>query len=325
MSVKGKIEIPINLGKKDGDERKSGYVRAIFKRHLEVLPLWRSFGLLGKSESKKRNFDTSEHMIGVASTCYVVGSELKERGYIDKQDVLLLENAALVHDLLKDVEVGLIKRAIALEFDPEAYQNFLTSTTLILGIENKTKELLIAHSDRLFSNDPGARGLAAYDLAGEINVAMLLHLDIPAEVVDIQKMIGHTACVDIEKVLKDTTSTGQLNRLFILQLIMHYADDIVTANEYAPNVIVSGVRDGKNALDFRCIQNMNNPKYSQFNNAWLGDSRGNGLETAYELQRRVGHMVEARLSAMLGVDDPLSLPDFVNSEVRKRMDRMSVK
>lgn len=163
-------------------------------------------------------------------------------------------------------------------------------------------------------NDPNkGYGQEGYDQAGKESKALLEKLRVPEKIIELTQSVGHTSCPEIDKKLVFSPITPEL----LKKLILHYVDDIVIN----PNIIDPTVdKDGSNALDRRCSQNENNPRYANYNNAWINDPRRLiNNETAFEMQRRVGHKVEEFLSFTLGVNNPSRLPQIINNRIQKNM------
>ena len=94
-------------------------------------------------------------------------------------------------------------------------------------------------------------------------------------------------------------------------------DDIVTnPNIIDPSITTDEKGNALNALDRRCIQNENNPVYKNFNQAWKTDPRNKTGETAFEMQRRVGHLVEGKLAELADVENPLTLPEVIHKQMQ---------
>jgi hypothetical protein len=76
-------------------------------------------------------------------------------------------------------------------------------------------------------------------------------------------------------------------------------------------------------LDRRIDKNESNPRYRQINED--GKLFFNG-ETAYQAQRRIGHMVEKRIAKLIELKsgekiDPLKLPEIIDMEIKNKIDK----
>lgn len=104
-------------------------------------------------------------------------------------------------------------------------------------------------------------------------------------------------------------------------IVMHYLDDYTINSDWVTPVNV--LEDGRriNDLDRRIDRLEANPKYAQLNED--GRTIFNG-ETAYQAQRRVGHLLETTLARLISQKqgtkiDPLDLPEFVDENIRQRI------
>lgn len=107
----------------------------------------------------------------------------------------------------------------------------------------------------------------------------------------------------------------------IAYIVMHYLDDYTINADWVTPVNV--LEDGRriNDLDRRIDRLEANPKYAQINED--GRTIFNG-ETAFQAQRRVGHLLEATLARLINEKqgrnlDPLDLPEFIDENIRQRI------
>ncbi len=282
------LKKPLNLLERDGDPRKSAYVRKLVNDAREywhtfsagkggsirpsIFRLHKAEGLFEKKPDGGRKHMAPEHILTVMAGCFALARLLK----LSEQDTRDLLLGAAVHDVNKDIEFQLVRESIK---NPEAGY--------------------------------GQRG---YDTAGNISAQKLKFAGVPANIIRIHGVCGHAACPDTETALQKE----ELSSEDIQKLVLHYIDDIVTN----PNIIDPAIthdEQGKrlNALDRRCIQNEKNQSYVEYNEAWKNDPRNKTGETAFVMQRRVGHLVENKLAELLGVNDPVTLPEVIYKQMQK--------
>jgi hypothetical protein len=231
---------------------------------------------------EKKDDGTRKHMAPEHMITVMTGCKaLGELLGLEEQDIRDLVLIGAVHDVNKDIEFKLVRAGI---------------------------------------NDPAAGyGQKGYDLAGDISEQKLRFAGVPEEIVEAHDKTGHASCPEVEKLLQDTVDKV-LSPADVKALVLHYVDDIVTN----PNIIDPALTEDDsgnrlNALDRRCIQNEHNATYKNFNIAWQTDPRNVTGETAFVMQRRVGHLVEARLASLAGVEDPLTLPAVIYAKMQKEI------
>ena len=350
------INRPINLQAKDGDPRKTAWAISLLKPHQREVKIWQEFQLMartaiqGKGDQPaltvaqteaqwghsvaidrplpgakevftRRKHFAPEHIVTVTGGVQALGQLAVEHGLLTPKDVSELETAAMVHDAGKELEFLCVKYALELNFNTHKITDLLSSPDIDIAARYKPEfdQVVAQFSKRIsrITRNVGRRAQLAYDLASTVNELRLKSKGVSPKVIIIQKMVGHSSCPDTEALLKSLkrTKTGSVKqREIIATLIMHYVDDIVTN----PNVINPGKdRNGEYALDSRCSQNEANKGYTQYNKAWKKDPRNQkGRETAFQMQRRVGHLVENKLAELLDVEDPLTLPTVINTRIR---------
>jgi hypothetical protein len=303
---------PVNLLEKNNDPRKTAYVTELFlsarqswqdsTRVPMVFELYATVDLLdhevispdrvedaiqkGRTVKPRRgNYEArthmaSEHMLTVMAGTRALSDMAKEQGLLDEGDAQDIIAAAALHDLFKSREVQLVRAAI---------------------------------------DDPNAGfGQAGYDQAGEEHRERLEQIGVKKDIIALSQEAGHTACPPLEHELSMTQ--GDLSVELLKRLILHYVDDIVTnPNIIDPTITTDENGTKLNALDRRCLQNEKNQNYVRFNQAWTQDPRNNTGETAFVMQRRVGHLVEAAIANSLGIDDPLTLPQVISDRMQQNI------
>lgn len=327
----------IDLQSKDGDPRKTAYTVGWLHQFPNVMRAWREVGLFKKvkidnpEEAKKRAFDgesvkirgvagdlcyerrenmAGEHMVTVAAGAIALADMLVEKGVLSEGSQRIAAEASLVHDLNKKRQYWFSKLAQECSSEEEMEQR---CSDMELPISDNDL-VRIFQSKRLKKIDSrGERGLAAYDVTEKENIKLLQKLGFSREVIEIQEMVAHHSCPEIERVIDRLKYMREGGELTILMLVMHYVDDIViNPNRIDPGIIVeNGVR--KNTLNRRIDQNRENLGYKEYNEAWR--DHNDKSETAFDMQERVGEMVEAKLAELLGVDDPKTLPALINERI----------
>ena len=286
FKVNSSAEESVNLLEKDNDPRKKAYV---LKLALESREYWHTLASkkdevytpmifrLHKAEGlmEKKPGGERKHMTPEHILTVMAGCvALARRLKLDEKDSRDLLLGATVHDVNKDIEYQLVRNSVD---DPKTGY--------------------------------GQRG---YDMAGVISKQKLGFAGVPRHIIELSAVPGHAACPDIEKMLKEKSES--LSPHDIEKLVLHYIDDIVTnLNIIDPSITTDEKGNALNALDQRCIQNENNPVYKNFNQAWKTDPRNKTGETAFEMQRRVGHLVEGKLA---GVENPLTLPEVIHKQMQ---------
>jgi hypothetical protein len=333
----------VDISTKDGDPRKTAFSVGLLKRHENAVHIWQDFGLMVKSTIsdidiarkdalwghsirttkdgwERRKGFAAEHMTTVIAGTQALGQMLKEKGLITDQDIFDVEDAAALHDAGKELEFLLINNTFKENPSLESYKEKIHVPNVQVTDNEKIEETITQFAPQLVRQEKGIRGLSAYDLAGEINGLRLKEKGVSEKTIDVQQMAGHASCPEIES-LVDTfvaqTKEEQTNT--IKKCILHYVDDITTN----PNVIDPKIDEKGNALDRRCQQNEDNAKYTEFNLAWQNDprntTRGTTKETAFQMQRRVGHKVETFLSKLIGLTEPLTLPQQIDERIKQNI------
>lgn len=337
---KGVVPEGVDLQNKDGDSRKTAYVVSILHQFPNIIKAWKGIGLLkrvdihdkkiaekeadsgnsvklrGKDHWVKRKHMAPEHMVTVTTGAVALVDLLVEKGVLEDGSQKVIAEAGFSHDLGKEKEYWYAK--LAQECDSSEQ------------MKSRIKELGLTISDEQLSTiwdkeSKGERGLVAYDVAGDGIGDILRSAGVSLEAITIQNMVAHHSCPRIEQYLENYDDWIGDNggehvvskRERILSFVMHYLDDIViNPNKIDPEITKVG-DTRKNVLSRRMDQNRKNPGYADYNDAWKKHSdRG---ETAFDMQERVGQMVESKLAEMLGVNDPLTLPALINERVEKNI------
>jgi len=325
---------PIDTQHRDHDPRKTAFTVDLFRpnHHQDALRIYQDFGLMAKvsnSETggQKRKHMAPEHMVTVIAGTQALGQILSESSILsDKSKIFETEQAAAIHDAGKELEFLLVNTALKDNPTSTDYQNILTSPNIKISDRQTFDSKIAEYLPKIVSSVPkGIRAQAAYDLAGDVNELRLQEKGVSLDILKIQKMVGHSSCPEIEKLVDSFDQLSDAKKQQSLQIfILHYLDDLVTN----PNIIdpqITTDTDGNrlNALDRRCMQNENNPKYQEYNLAWQNDPRNPTGETAFAMQRRVGHKVETFLANLLGVDDPLTLPSLIDQRIKENIAKIS--
>lgn len=105
-------------------------------------------------------------------------------------------------------------------------------------------------------------------------------------------------------------------------LLLHYIDDYTRGSEWADSAETVPIRGRINEFDRRIDKNESNPNYKRLNEEGTGWFKEG--ETAFQAQRRIGHLVEGKIAELLkersGIDiDPLDLPEFIDNEIRGKI------
>ncbi|MBI2444539.1 MAG: hypothetical protein HYV42_04845 [Candidatus Magasanikbacteria bacterium] len=292
QSPRDDLSKPVNLLERDNDPRKTAYAV-----HLAVTAREYWHQLTGKNGERyspsifrlhqaeglleKKPDKTRKHM--APEHMITVMSGCKALGRLlnlpeaDCQDLVLIGG---LHDVNKDIEFRMVRATIE---DPKA-----------------------------------GYGQLGHDLSGTVSAQKLRFAGVPERIINIHDKSGHASCPEIEALLQKKGDNKDLTKDEIKLLVFHYIDDVVTNPNIIDPQITSGEQgDRLNALDRRCIQNEKNSTYTKYNEAWRNDPRNRTGETAFQMQRRVGHLVETRLAQMIKLDDPLRLPELIYQQMQK--------
>jgi hypothetical protein len=295
------IEPRLNLFEKSRtpDPRKRAYTRYLlgmcpmywvqfrnakdrFSTPPSVFKLQRDEGLFERvvddRGKRRRKHGAPEHTLTVMAGSLALAKLLQSHTNLKIRDLSDLITAAAVHDVNKDIEF-------------------------------QATRMTIKNPDYGF-------GLKGYDFAGTISTQKLRFVGTPERIIKLHDKVGHASCPETEKIVDGKTNIDPNTK--ILTLILHYVDDITTnPNIIDPTITFDETGNRLNALDRRCIQNEKNSNYVDYNNAWKEDPRNNTGETAFGMQRRIGHKVEKYLADILGLEDSLILPLFISLQMEE--------
>lgn len=336
---------PINTQQKDRDPRKRAFAIGLIYRHKKAVKIWQRFNLMvkipvaGEKSAQKdltwghsvrkikegwerRKHFAPEHMVTVVAGVRALCQLLQDKGFLSKREIFTVERAAVVHDAGKELEFVFVNTVLRDPMTVESTYKLLGELSVNVNNKRKLEEKIRKYISQLsLDMSKGVRGQAAYDLAGDINELRLKENGVSDKVIKLQKMVGHTSCPETERIVDLFNILGEGDRKRALQiLVLHYLDDIVTNPNIIDTSITKSIHDEKlNALDRRCIQNENNEKYNEYNQVWKDDLRNNTSETAFGMQRRVGHKIEKLLADLLGITDPLNLPGIIEKKIRSNI------
>ncbi len=323
---------PVDTQHRDHDPRKTAFTIDLLHHHQDALRIYQDFGLMVKVSNQetggqKRKHMAPEHMVTVIAGTQALGQLLSESGILsDKSKIFETEQAAAIHDAGKELEFLLVNTALKDSPTSTDYQNILTSPNIKISDQQALDSKLTEHFPKMISSvSKGVRTQASYDLAGDINELRLQEKSVSSNILKIQKMVGHSSCPEIENLIDSFDKLSNTQKQQALQIfILHYLDDLVTnPNIIDPQITTDSEGNRLNALDRRCLQNENNPKYQEYNLSWATDSLNTTGETAFSMQRRVGHKVEIFLANLLGVDDPLILPSLIDQRIKENITKIS--
>lgn len=144
------------------------------------------------------------------------------------------------------------------------------------------------------------------------------NLGIDETIKSISESVADDSLKEMERILQKKEPSEKETA----SLVMHYIDDYTINADW---VNKSEKNEGfiKNDLDRRIDKNESNPRYRQINED--GKLFFNG-ETAYQAQRRIGHMVEKRIAKLIELKsgekiDPLKLPEIIDMEIKNKIDK----
>jgi hypothetical protein len=338
----------VNIYTKDGDPRKTAFSVGLLKRHEKAVRIWQDVGLMAKSSIsdidiarkdalwghsirktndgyERRKHFAPEHMVTVIAGSQALGQLLEEKGLLTKEDVFDVEDAAALHDAGKELEFLLVNNTFKENPTLESYKEIINVPNVHITDNEELKKIIAQFAPQLIRQEKGVRGLAAYDLAGEINKLRLKAKGVSEKTLDVQQMAGHTSCPEIESLIDTFGSQSEEEKTKTIEMsVLHYIDDVTTnPNIINPEITTDEKGNKLNALDRRCQQNEDNVKYAEFNLAWKNDprntTRGTTKETAFQMQRRIGHKVETFLSNLIGLTDPISLPQKIDERIKQNI------
>ena len=156
----------------------------------------------------------------------------------------------------------------------------------------------------------------AYEEAQQIVAKNLTEAGFGKRIVKLVGSVGHSTVFDAEALLLKP----ELTEDDIAWLIMHYVDDYTIGSEWVRET--EDVGNLKvNDLDRRMDKNEADPRYKILNEA---GREYYGGETAYQAQRRVGHLIENRLAELINVRQglsiqPVDLPVFIDNLLQQKI------
>jgi hypothetical protein len=136
---------------------------------------------------------------------------------------------------------------------------------------------------------------------------------LPRETIEILNILGDANIPLAGKI----TEKAELSELDLAKLVLRYVDDYTVGSDWVEAV----GPDGKNNLDRRVDNNEANPKYHENSEQWRDTLGG---ESLHEAQRRVGHVIEAKLTQVISENigqpiEPSRLPEFIDENIRQRI------
>lgn len=130
--------------------------------------------------------------------------------------------------------------------------------------------------------------------------------------------VGHGSLSETEKIL-NKKALSEDDTAF---LVLHYVDDYTLGSDWVKPADAMPDGSKKNDFDKRMDYNESNQRYARLNEE--GKTRFNG-ETTFEAQRRIGHLVEERLSAIVSeksgqLVDVKDLPEIIDAEIKSKIE-----
>lgn len=163
----------------------------------------------------------------------------------------------------------------------------------------------------------GGLNRAAFAEATRQADRVMHNAEIPEEVTRLVDAVGDESLLETKKILEK----DELSEDDIAFLIMHYVDDYTIGSDWAGS---SEAKDAKeiNDLDRRMDINEANPRYQKLNEEGRAIFGG---ETAYQAERRIGHLVEEKLADLMkkggdGAVDPIKLPEVIDQKIKEEID-----
>lgn len=166
----------------------------------------------------------------------------------------------------------------------------------------------------------------SYDFAQAMaRLSWEVHGRYSKEVMDIAGSVAHESLQQMEELL--AIPAAELTDTQKMMLAMHYLDDYTVEFDWA----TPAGEDG-NDLDRRMAKNENNERYRSLNETGLQyfGYEQDGVyvpETAYQAQRRIGHLVENRLAELVseannlpeGSFSPLDMPIIIDNQIKQNL------
>lgn len=164
----------------------------------------------------------------------------------------------------------------------------------------------------------GGLNRAAFAEATQQADGIMRDAKIPEEIIRLVNAVGDESLLETKKILEK----DELSEDDIAFLIMHYVDDYTIGSNW---VHASEVKDTKeiNDLDRRMNINEANLRYQKLNEEGRAIFGG---ETAYQAERRIGHIVEEKLADLVKkrgdiTVDPIKLPEIIDQKIKEEIRR----
>ena len=208
------------------------------------------------------------------------------------------------HCLVEVARVRIFAKLLGLE--EKSTKALMSAAALHDFFQKKKKEVIIA----------GELSRASFTEASRKADEMMRAARIDEGIIRLVNSVGDESLLETQKVLSKEKLSDDDSPF----LVMHYVDDYTTNATW---VEPCEEKDGKvlNNFDKRMDAAEANPRYKRNNEE--GRAVFNG-ETAYEAQRRIGHIVESRLAALIGerqgkILDSLALPEFIDELIKQEI------
>lgn len=194
----------------------------------------------------------------------------------------------------------------------------------LLGLSSSVKDSLMLAAEahdfykRGFKeatrNSPDPRGDTL--CAEQESMRIIGQSGLPKETIEILNILGDANIPLAGKIVEQ----AELSELDLAKLALRYVDDYSVGSDWVETISP----DGKNNLDRRVDNNEAKPKYRENSEQWRETLGG---ESLHEAQRRVGHVVEAKLSQIISenIESPIQpsrLPEFIDENIRQRISAM---
>lgn len=276
---------------KDEDPNKFVVILDLLKKHRDILPIWREFGIMErKVDAVYRKHRAPEHLIAGALYGQALGQLLAEKDHLSEKDVTDIEEAYLLHDCGKPLEAAIIKAAVSDDSSWSKIEESVASIYLpdkeylLKSIKERTETFMTSEVEK------GVRiHVARSVIAGEIHKERLKSKGIASEIIQMQSTTEYSSCPDVEGLLENYVSFPESEkRLALKRLVVHWLDDSMTESVMKP------------------IENRTKDVFRKENNILLSTAYkyfNNGNESAEEIQIRVGKRVENFLANLIGVQD----------------------
>ncbi len=160
----------------------------------------------------------------------------------------------------------------------------------------------------------------SFEKATEESTRQMREAGFSERIVRLANAVGHDSLKETETILKEE----QLTQENTAYLVLHYVDDYAIGSDWADPAEMSSDCNKINSFDKRIDSNEANPRYARLNEG--GREYFNG-ETTFEAQRRIGHLVEEKLTTLLSektgqIIDPKELPQLIDAEIKKEIENL---